>query len=74
MPSLDLTGVTTVEEWGPRLVAIPAGYAIGAWLGTLVAYVVGVEREARADWRDVVGIVGGVAGLVIWFIISFLLD
>ena len=40
MPNLNLAAgaiAAAIEEWGPRLVAIPAGYAIGAWIGTLAA-------------------------------------
>lgn len=66
--------VAAIEEWGTRLVAIPAGYAIGAWIGTLIAYVAALDREARTDLRDIVGVAGGVVGLSVWFTTSFLVN
>ena len=63
-----------IEEWGTRIVAIPAGYAIGAWIGTLIAYMVALDREARTDLRDLIGVAGGVVGMMVWFTTSFLVD
>jgi hypothetical protein len=63
-----------VDDWGPRLVAIPAGYAFGAWAGTLVGLLIGSDRDSRADLRDRLGALGGSAGLFIWLLFSFVLD
>ncbi len=63
-----------IEEWGTRLVTIPAGYAIGAWIGTLIAYMTRLDREARTDLRDLIGVAGGVVGMVVWFATPFLVD
>ena len=77
MPNLTVVGglfAAAIEEWGTRLVAIPAGYAIGAWIGTLIAYMVALDREARTDLRDLIGVAGGVVGMMVWFTTSFLVD
>lgn len=77
MPNFDLVGdlfAAAIEEWGTRLVAIPAGYAIGAWIKTLIAYIAALDRDARTDLRDLIGVVGGAIGLAVWFAISFLVD
>ncbi len=77
MPNFNVVGglfAAAIEEWGTRLVAIPAGYAIGAWIGTLIAYMAGLEREARTDLRDLIGVAGGVVGMAVWFATSFLVD
>ena len=58
----------------PRLVAIPAGYAIGAWIGTLAAFIAGLDREARTDLRDQIGVAGGTVGLTVWLLTSILMD
>ena len=76
MPNFTVGGgllAAAIEEWG-RLVAIPAGYAIGAWIGTLIAYMAALDREARTDLRDLIGVAGGVVGMTVWFVTSFLVD
>ena len=77
MPNLTVVGglfAAAIEEWATRLVAIPAGHAIGAWIGTLIAYMVALDREARTDLRDLIGVAGGVVGMMVWFTTSFLVD
>ncbi len=77
MPNLKLAGgvvAAAIEEWGPRLVAIPAGYAIGAWIGTLVAFIAGLDREGRTDLRDKIGVAGGTVGLTVWLMTSVLMN
>jgi len=77
MPNLNLAAgaiAAAIEEWGPRLVAIPAGYAIGAWIGTLAAFIAGLDREARTDLRDQIGVAGGTVGLTVWLLTSILMD
>lgn len=59
-----------LSDWGGKLVAIPAGYAIGAWVGTTIAFVAGHDRDSRADLRDLLGMCGGTAGCFVWVWIS----
>lgn len=61
MPNFNIVGglfAAAIEEWGTRLVAIPARYAIGAWIGTLIAHLAALDREARTDLRDLIGVAG----------------
>lgn len=49
-----------------RLVVIPAGYGLGAWVGATAGYVLHRGDDTRERWRDWMGVLGGAAGLGVW--------
>ncbi|MGI9080997.1 MAG: hypothetical protein ACR2FZ_01780 [Thermoleophilaceae bacterium] len=42
--------------------------------GTLAAFIAGLDREARTDLRDQIGVAGGTVGLTVWLLTSILMD
>jgi hypothetical protein len=64
--ALSVLVAAAVADWGARVVAIPAGYAIGAWIGTTIAFLAGYDRDSRTDLRDLLGICGGAVGCAVW--------
>jgi hypothetical protein len=57
---------TALNDAISKVLFIPAGAAIGTWLGALAAMLTARDDDTRAFWKDIGGVIFGAVGFGIF--------